>query len=567
MRSASNSVLVQARPATRRPSRRLIARASAGLLLIGVVAAPAGAAEKSSADAAPDGNAVEVVSVASNGTQGDGWSFYPSISADGRYVAFTSIAGNLAPGGSNGYNQVFLRDRLRGTTVRVSSTPNGAPGNGDSAFQSISADGRYVAFISTATDLVPGGAPPGGVLLHDALRGTTSQIVSTDTGWATLSADGRYLAFSTPVAVVPGDTNNAFDVFLLYLRTGDVRRVSVSSAGVQGDLGSGGAPLAISADGRRVAFVSAATNLAPGGRSGVYVHDHTTGETVRASVPNASALRLGDGETVAISPDGRFVAFSSRDRLIYADRNDNNDVYLRDLDRGRTERISVATSGAEANGYSFLPSVSAWGRYVSFATGATNLGPPDANHSGDVYLRDRYAGTTSLLSATPAGTPGNESTDLSRLTPGAGHVALVSLATDLVRGGTNGQMQVLLRTLPGHDGITAVLRGTSVVPGPGAADGLGLALLRLYPAAGRVCAEVSTSAPGTVTSAAIRAGGPGATGPVVVDLTGLVQRGPGCISGLDPAVLTVVSDNLAQHYMEIRTTQHRAGAVRGALLR
>jgi Tol biopolymer transport system component len=164
--------------------------------------------------------------VASDGTQGNGLSYYPSISADGRYVAFGSGASNLAPGDTNNERDVFLHDRESGATTRVSVASDGAQGNSRSGAPAISADGRYVAFGSGASNLAPGDTNNAwDVFLHDRQSGATTRVSVASDGtqgnndsvqfYPVISADGRYVSFESGASnLAPGDTNNAWDVFL-----------------------------------------------------------------------------------------------------------------------------------------------------------------------------------------------------------------------------------------------------------------------------------------------------------------------------------------------------------------
>ncbi|MGH8879055.1 MAG: hypothetical protein ACRD0P_17230, partial [Stackebrandtia sp.] len=228
------------------------------------------------------------VSVASNGRQANRVSMGPAISAGGRYVAFTTASANLVPGDTNGEDDVFVRDRRTGATTRVSVASDGSQGNDRSGFPgpALSADGRYVAFDSYANNLVP--SDTNGTLdvfMHDRQTRATSRVsvasdgsqASSFSGGPAVSADGRYVAFiSLSENLVSGDTNGTTDVFVHDRRTGATSRVSVTSQGSQVNNGSNAFELAISADGRFVAFTSLASRLVPGDTNGtldVFVHD------------------------------------------------------------------------------------------------------------------------------------------------------------------------------------------------------------------------------------------------------------------------------------------------------
>ncbi len=258
------------------------------------------ASEEKNVSIASVGMSTTRVSVNSTGAQGNGHSAYPSISADGRFVAFASGASNLVPG-DTGYWDVFVHDRQTGTTTRVSVSSTGTQSNDNSGDPSISADGLYVAFTSSAQNLIPGDTNGrADVFVHDRQTGTTTRVSVNSTGtqgdfnsWRpAISANGRYVAFiSDATTLVPGDTNGRADVFVHDRQTGATTRVSVSSAGIQGDgFVEGSSTPSISADGRFVAFASGASNLVPGdtnNQKDVFVHDRQTGATTRVSVSSA----------------------------------------------------------------------------------------------------------------------------------------------------------------------------------------------------------------------------------------------------------------------------------------
>ena len=400
------------------------------------------------------------------GTPGSGADrrFAPAISTDGRYVAFTSGASNLVPGDTNHRLDVFVRDRRSGTTKRVSVASNGTQGNGSSLTPAISADGRYVAFLSVASNLVPGdtnGAPD--VFVRDRRSGTTKRVsvASNDTqrngsSFApAISADGRYVAFTSGASnLVPGDTNGAPDVFVRDLRSGTTQRVSVAANGAQanGDSDKSSTP-AISADGRYVAFVSLASNLVPGDTNrtyDVFVRDRRSGSTERVSVATNGTQANSDGDDgfrPAISADGRYVAFESyASHLVHGDTNQTVDVFVRDRRSGTTRRVSVATNGRQGSDDSFYPAISADGRYVAFDS-SSNLVPVGTNYSDDVFVRDRRSGTTRQLSRASDGTPANSDSYYPAISGDGRYVTFFSSASNLVPGDTNDNGDVFVREL------------------------------------------------------------------------------------------------------------------------
>jgi WD40 repeat protein len=332
----------------------------------------------------------------------------PSLSFDGRFVAFDSYANNLVPNDSNDRVDVFVRDRLTGTIERVSVTSQGGQGNRESTNPSLSADGRFVAFESTASNLVPGDTNArSDVFVHDRSNGETTRV-SVDSFGAEgnagsfrpcLSADGRFVAFdSLATQLVPGDTNQSFDTFVHDRVTGETTRVSTDSAGSEGNGDSGvfSRP-ALSSEGRFVAFASSATNLVSGDTNGdwdMFVHDRATGETQRVSVSSQgqeseAPLFLPGSRDAAISADGRFVAFFSHAANLVAEGthlcNDEFDkypcgnAYVHDRATGETSRASVDSAGRELyEECRFAPALSADGRFVAF------------DKAREIYERDRF---------------------------------------------------------------------------------------------------------------------------------------------------------------------------------
>ena len=356
---------------------------------------------------------IQCVSVSVDGSPTNGYSFGSAISADGRYVAFGSSASNFVPGDTNGSLDVFVRDRTTGMTERVSVDSAGVQGNGWSGAPSISADGRYVAFESSATNLVAGDTNSASdIFLRDRQTGTTIRVsVAADgseadgSSWsASISADGRYVAFASAATnLVPGDTNGVADVFVRDLQSLTTERASVATDGHQGDFDSR-APV-LSADGRYVAFASEATNLVAGDTnlcSDVFVRDRQLGTTIRASVATNGLEADNASHDPSISANGRFVTYwSDADNLVPNDTNAYSDVFLYDLQSGTTELASVGY----AQQYEPYPSplggaVSDDGRYVAFLTWATNWDPgsPPYEERVNVFLRDRQSLTTIQVS-------------------------------------------------------------------------------------------------------------------------------------------------------------------------
>jgi Tol biopolymer transport system component len=356
----------------------------------------------------------KVVNATGGGVPADGGSVMPVLTADGRYLAFASDATNLVPGDANVFRDIFVRDLRTGKTERVSVHTNGTEAaNGHSSFPSISADGRYVAFESAAINLV-GGDSNGliDIFVHDRQSRVTVRVnVSTEryqafggqSYYPSISADGRYVAFvSDATNLVPGDSNKLPDIFVHDTVKGTTQRVSVAGGGAQASGGDSTQPV-ISADGRYVAFASEATNLVPGDTNGftdIFVHDRVEGTNQRVNIATGGAQAVGGHSFYpSITADGRYVAFvSDATNLVSKDTNNSWDIFVHDRQTGTTSRASVASGGAQADAGSARPSISADGRYIAFESGAMNLVPDDSNDVVDVFLHDREVNKTTRVS-------------------------------------------------------------------------------------------------------------------------------------------------------------------------
>ena len=412
----------------------------------------------------------ERVSVDSAGNQANGpclsgaFAPPPSITPDGRFVAFAAWARNLAPGDTNGFGDVFVHDRRTSITERVSVDGAGNEANDTIHQPAISADGHFVVFVSAATNLVPGDTNErDDVFVHDRLTRTTERVSVDSAGSQAdggssspaISADGRFVAFvSFATNLVPGDSNGRGDVFVRDRLTQTTERVSVDSAGNEANRGSDGP--SISANGRFVVFWSDATNLVRGDTNGVadvFVRDRLTRTTERVSVDSAGnegngASGLHSHSEYSISADGRFVAFvSSATNLVPGDTNGAADVFVHDRLTRTTERVSVDSAGNQGNDGSFSPAVSANGRFVAFVSFATNLaaGDSDSSFISGVFVHDRHTGTTELVSVDSGGNRANGSSQHPSISATGGFVAFVSFATNLVPGDTNEQPDVFVR--------------------------------------------------------------------------------------------------------------------------
>ncbi|MEU4799293.1 RICIN domain-containing protein [Streptomyces sp. NPDC023327] len=404
----------------------------------------------------------ERVSVASGGGQSKPASDShgaSAVSADGRHVAFVSNAADLVAGDTNGYGDVFVRDLQAGTTRRVSVASDGTQGNSGSSEPSLSADGRHVAFTSDASNLVPGDTNRSGdVFVRDLQTGTTRRVsVATDgtqgnsgSSEPSLSADGRHVAFASfSATLAPEDVNNEWDVFVRDLASGTTRRVSETGGGNDG-YDSSTAP-AISADGGHIAYVSNSAALVPGDTNNqhdVFVWSRQSGATERVSVADDESEGNGHAAAPSISADGRHIAFASHaSNLVRGDSNGKQDVFLRDRQSGTTERVSLSVGGGQGNGYAADAALSGDGRYVVFTSGSTNLLVRDTNGVADVFVRDRQNGVTHRVSTSGSGIEADALCSSASVSADGRSVAFASGATNLVADDSNGRPDVFVRRL------------------------------------------------------------------------------------------------------------------------
>ncbi|MEV2214959.1 hypothetical protein AB0H86_26545 [Streptomyces sp. NPDC050997] len=417
----------------------------------------------------------ERVNVTAEGTQANDYSDVGGISANGRYIAFDSAATNLVPGDTNGFSDIFVKDLHTGTIKRVNVADDGTQADNEWVTYSLSANGRYIAFSSYADNLAPGDTLDAqDVFVHDRLTGRTEVLVQAGADGAqtyepSISANGRYVAFTSSRSdLVPGDTNDRGDVFVRDRWKKTTKRVSVADDGSQSDGFSEGA--AISADGTRVGFRTQ-FSLEAGDEAGTrpdasgvrrpeafifYVHDTRTGRTVLAAhtrdgVPVAARGNIG------LSPDGRYALYASEwSEIVPGDTNDKRDVFAKDLATGATQRLTLAYDGSEPNDHSaggtanFFggPALSADNRHVVFTSYADNLVPGDTNGDPDAFVRDLVTGEVQRVNVAEDGTQSDKAQRSSPVVDAFGRtVAFSSPGDNLVPGDTNDTADAFVRHL------------------------------------------------------------------------------------------------------------------------
>ena len=493
-------------------NRRGLAVAAAALAMAAVPTSQAGAGSP---------GATERVSVSSTGSQSTtvGGVPTPTISDDGRYVTYHTRSEGLVPNDTNDREDVFVFDRNTGATTRINAPGNTQP-DGPSLFPRISGDGRFVVFGSGARNLVAGdtnAAPPSPTASTDATGRdvfvwdrTTGAITREDVASdgtegkcfsasnsppagtqvfcaggvalaeADINVDGRYVTFAAnAINLVPGDTNLNTDVFLRDRVAGTTTRISVPTGGAQGctQTGTGtgapactgaGASLApsISADGRFIAYDSAATYLLgagvdANGQRDVFIYDKQAATTGLISKSTGGVAANGASSLPSISADGRWVAFASlATNLVPNDTNNASDIFLHDRQTSTTTRVSVGPSGVQGLNGSFFPSISGDGRYVAFDSLAGNLVPDDSNGRSDAFVYDRTTATTSRVSLTRNLEQANDGSFFAAPNFDGRYVAFASEAGNLVSGDSNDDVDVFVhdrtRPMPFSDGYRLV---------------------------------------------------------------------------------------------------------------
>jgi Tol biopolymer transport system component len=407
---------------------------------------------------------------------------------DGRWVVFESNASNLVAGDTNGQVDIFVRDVSLGTTVRVSVATGGAQANALSTMSAISADGRFVVFASDASNLVAGDSgTQRDIFLHDrdpdgngifdegnettvcvSTNYTNGQPANAGALFPRISDDGAFVAYESPAStIVAGDTNGAFDVFLWTRASGTNALLSVATNGAQANGAS--EAVSLSADGLHASFGSIATNLVPGGDGNstfdVYVRDLQTGTTELVSVGTTDSHA---SFWSSISADGRFVVFESGSRLVAADTDDSDDIYLRDRQSGTTTLLTPSTADSCVD-----PAISSDGGFVAWTAAGFGMVPDDTDSVPDVYVLDRgnvqpvqvpFCSGDGTAGACPCGNSGP---------PGAGCAHSQGAAALLAAYGTTVPERAVL-AVHGEvaSALTVFLQGTTIVPATAFGDGL-----------------------------------------------------------------------------------------------
>lgn len=390
------------------------------------------------------------------GTEADNASINPSISSDGRFVAFESDATNLVADDTNNVTDVFVADVQYGNIERISLGLSGVEANGASTNPVISGNGRYVAFESFASNLVSGDTNRViDIFVYDRQTASTTRVsVSSSASQATshsfspsISENGQVIAFySLATNLVDNDTNRAIDVFIHDTLSGSTERISVDSSGNQANMASW--QPRISTSGQFVVFSSTASNLVVGDTNSaqdIFLYNRQDSSVMLISNADDGQPSNGISGYAAVSGDGDVVVFESdATNLVANDNNGTTDIFVFDKRQGSLSRVSRSVSDSDTDGPSYQPTISHDGRFVSFYTYASNLVAGDSNQFEDVFVYDRQTGIMELLTKTMDRQEANSSSFNPSLNADGRYVALFSFASNLSTPDTNNVDDVFL---------------------------------------------------------------------------------------------------------------------------
>ena len=398
----------------------------------------------------------EPVDIGKDGSEAFGESYGLDISADGRYVAYTSSADNLLDADSDFVSDIFVYDRQTKTTELISVSSNNVKGNDFSEFTSISGDGRFVVFSSNADNLIPSDNNDYyDVFIRDRLLGTT-EIVSNsssgvqgnaDSSHGVISSDGNFIVFQSIASnLVNGDTNLKSDIFVLNRTTGLLRRISIpnSSAEANGD----SRDPSVSLNGRFISYTSEATNLVGhdlNGKSDVFIYDTNTGLTQLVSLSSDGTQGNNNSSSASISNDGQFVLFGSHaGNLVDRDFNNSIDVFLHDRSNGATQIMTVSDDGVRTQSVGLSGStISADGQFVAFASYSDRLSTEDANGKADVLVKqnaiDQLEGLSVLVNPSSTSVLVNEKAVFSAKITNVTNQVLTQCTVKIVNSKENGK--------------------------------------------------------------------------------------------------------------------------------
>ncbi|MFA0833580.1 MAG: Ig-like domain-containing protein [Methanobacterium formicicum] len=420
-------------------------------------------------------NTTELVSIHTNGSQSaNGYSYEPSISADGHYIAFSSNANNLIDNDTNYCSDIFVRDRLLNITERISISNTGEEGNGDSYESFISPDGRYVTFTSYASNLGNDVNGYRDVFVRDRLLNVTQRLSVSSTGEEgngdsyepSISSDGCYVTFYSYASnLVENDTNGVNDIFVYNRLLKTIKLISISFNGEEAN--SDSYEPFISTDGNFIVFTSYASNLVENDTndaSDVFVFHQKLNTIKRVSVSFDDGNGNNDSFEPCISSDGRYIAFSSFASNLVENDTNIRDVFIFDQISGVTERVSISNADEKSIENNYNPSISGDGRYVAFVSGNTKPAVSKSLSSFenedeivDIFVCDLWSKITRKITISSTGEEANANSEDPVISGNGQYVAFRSYATNLVQGYDNDYGNIFVHDIDNTASISAVL--------------------------------------------------------------------------------------------------------------
>jgi Tol biopolymer transport system component len=443
-------------------TRRMNVWGRAGLTL-GVCAAVAagGLAPAEGADPVgpgPNLGTLDEVSLTPDGSAGNLNSDNPSISRDGRIVAFTSYASDLVADDTNATSDVFVLDAATGEITLITRNAAGAPANGASITPRVSGNGRYVTYSSFASDLPgPAGATTQGIVYRYDLTTGATELVSHSpngsyplkgAGVGDISSNGRFIVYySNSHNLVPGDHNGRYDIFEWDARTDTTTLVSQAADGSGANKASIGATVSTNGS---VVYRSKATNIVPlaGNDFGadIYYWDAVTGVTTLVTTSFDGGFAHGASGASDISGNARYIVFDSLASDLVDEDFTGRQVYVYNTATGETKRVSKSFDGWPGGAASFQPSISDNGRQIAYTTDRWDTDESDTL-ALNVVVYDRVTGENNWVSTTRTGTVANNTSYLAQISGNGEQIAFASLASNLRRhNDTNKTLDVYIWT-------------------------------------------------------------------------------------------------------------------------
>lgn len=388
---------------------------------------------------------------------------FPTLNENGRYVLFWTDDSKLIPNDFNSTGDIYLRDRQINETVRVSiGNGNVEANNLTFAENDISDNGTLIVYASNATNLI-GGDTNGftDIFVFDRGLGAVARASITFNEIQTngpsykpvISGDGRFVAFRSQASNIVANRSSTQPDIFLFDRAGQpgarMAQINVHSNGTPANQEDNNGRIAINSNGNFIAFDSIATNLVgndTNGRRDIFLRDRTTNKTTRISLGLNGAQANGHSSHPAISATGRYIAFRSEaNNLVEGDTNNFADIFVYDREEDTITRVNVSREGEQANSNAEMPGITSNGRFVSFQSTAKNMVAGDVNNTADIFVHDRNTGVTTVVSIAGNGAQANGfNAPIHSISGDGGFIAFESVANNLVQNDTNNSNDIFV---------------------------------------------------------------------------------------------------------------------------